>query len=89
MKALENRTKKWRKPKVHKVMSSQVQLSKRWLVVYDHDGSPVDGCIFMHRKKAELFVFEQKHPEKFRIEQAAIMPVSMAEAFLFGSSHGS
>jgi hypothetical protein len=85
MKTQANRLKKWQKGKVNKIMSDKIQLCKRWVVVYDHDGSLVDGCIFMHRKKAELFVFEQKHPEKFRVEQAALMPVSMAEAFLFGS----
>jgi len=84
MKAQVNRLKKWQKAKVPKIMSTQVQLSKRWLVVYDHDGSPVDGCIFMHKKKAEDYKAAQKSPEKYRVEQAALMPVTMAEALLFG-----
>ena len=86
MKAMQDQKKQWQKRRLHKVTSSDVQLSKRWLVVYDHDGSPVDSCMFMHRQKAEIFVSEQKTPQKYRIEQAALMPIQMAEAFLFGDT---
>ncbi len=81
MRSAADKGKRWR---VTKVQSNEVQLCKRWVVVYDHDGSPVEGCCFMHANKAEAFVAEQKHPEKFRVAQAALMPNAMAEKLLFG-----
>jgi hypothetical protein len=86
MKKSEDRSKIWQKKKLPKVVSSKVQLSKRWLVVYDHDGSPVDGAIFMHKNKADDFRMEKKDPSKYRVEQAAIMPNHMCEEFLFGAT---
>lgn len=59
-----------------------VQPCKRWTVVYDHDGSPVDGCTYVHRSKAEKRMKGMNDPTKFRVEQIAIMSVSVAEKLL-------
>lgn len=81
MKSVHDKHKIWR---VKSVQSSVVQICKRWAVVYRHDGSPVDGAVFMHRNKAEVFLLAQKRPDAYRIEQIAIMSSDMAEHLLFG-----
>jgi len=44
----------------------------RWAVVYDHDGAPVDGAIFVHRPAAERFRSEQSNPRKYRVQRVEI-----------------
>ena len=42
---------------------------KRWIVVYKHDGSPVDGGIFVHRQAAEKFLAKQSNASKLEVKQ--------------------
>lgn len=62
-----------------------VQPCKRWTVVYDHDGSPVDGCTYIHKDKAIKRMNGMHDPKLFRVERIAIMGIAMAEK-LIGSS---
>lgn len=59
-----------------------VQLCKRWCVVYAHDGSPMDGCLYIHKDKAEKRLKGADGTEKFKVERVAIMSVEMAERLL-------
>jgi hypothetical protein len=59
-----------------------VQPCKRWTVVHAHDGSPVDGCTYVHKDKAEKRMQGMADPAKFRIERIAIMSIAIAEALL-------
>lgn len=59
-----------------------VQLCKRWCVVYEHDGSPMDGCLYVHKDKAEKRIKGADKPGKFRVERVAIMSAEMAERLL-------
>lgn len=65
----------------------QVLPCKRWAVVYDHDGAPVDGNLYIHKAKAESRLSGFTHPEKMRVEQVAVMSAQMAEA-LMRQAHG-
>ena len=60
----------------------QVLPSKRWLVVYDHDGSPVDAGMFANKAQAIKMASAMKRPEKYRVEQVAVMSAAMAERLL-------
>jgi len=44
-------------------------LFKRWIVVYKHDGSPVDFALFVHKSKAELFRQIQSNADKLEVRQ--------------------
>lgn len=59
-----------------------VQLCKRWCVVYAHDGSPIDGCLYVHKDKAEKRLKGADSTEKFKVERVAVMSVEMAERLL-------
>ena len=52
---------------------------KRWCVVYDHDGAPVDGNLYVHKFKAEKRLSASTKEKKLRVEQVAVMSVEMAE----------
>lgn len=39
---------------------------KRWCVVFKHDKSPLDECLFIHKSKAELKMNEM--PNKTKLE---------------------
>jgi len=62
-----------------------VQPCKRWAVVYDHDGAPVEGCTYIHKDKAVKRMKGMHDPSLFRVERIAIMSIAMAEK-LIGSS---
>ena len=59
-----------------------VQPCKRWTVVHDHDGSPVDGCTYVHKDKAQKRMAGMSSPEKFRVERIAIMSIAIADRLL-------
>lgn len=59
-----------------------VQICKRWCVVYSHDGSPMDGCLYVHKSKAEKRLKGADKADKFKVEQVAVMSVEMAERLL-------
>jgi len=40
--------------------------------VYDHDGAPLDGAIFVQKPAAERVRREQKHPAKYRVQRMVI-----------------
>jgi|DEB0MinimDraft_3_1074331.scaffolds.fasta_scaffold267179_2 hypothetical protein len=56
--------------------------SKRWVVVFDHDGSPVEGWMYVHKHKAESQISKCKNPHKYRVEQVAIMGVDLANSLM-------
>lgn len=60
--------------------------SKRWVVVFDHDGSPVEGWMYVHKHKAEQQVNNAKNKNKYRVEEVAIMSVDLANSLM--GSHG-
>jgi len=42
---------------------------KRYVVCFYHDGSPVDGLLFTHQKKAFDAVREMKKPQNFVVNK--------------------
>lgn len=60
--------------------------SKRWCVVHDHDGSPMDGCLYIHKAKAVKRKEGATNPEKFRVEMVAVMSAEMADSLM--KTHG-
>jgi len=55
---------------------------KRWCVVHDHDGSPMDGCLYVHKSKAIKRQQGATNPEKFRVEMVAVMSADMADLLM-------
>lgn len=51
----------------------KVQPCKRWVVVFSHDGQPVEGWMYVHKIKAEQQVNKAKDPTKYRVEQVSII----------------
>ena len=45
---------------------------KRWVVVYKHDHSPVDGGLFIHKAAAELFKASQHNALKLMVVQFSL-----------------
>lgn len=64
----------------------------RWAVVYAHHKMPIDGCLYVHRAKANKRRFGCANPEKFEVVEVAVMPVDVAHrmiAALPGAENGS
>jgi hypothetical protein len=59
-----------------------IQPCKRWTVVHVHDGSPVDGCTYIHKDKAQKRMDGMSNPSLFSVERIAIMSISTAERLL-------
>lgn len=51
----------------------RVQPCKRWIVVYSHDGQPVEGWMYVHKSKAEQQANNGKNKGKYRVEQVSIV----------------
>jgi hypothetical protein len=51
----------------------KVQPCKRWIVVFSHDGQPVEGWMYVHKAKAEQQANKCKNPHKYRVEQVSII----------------
>lgn len=47
--------------------------SKRWIVVFAHDGQPVEGWMYVHKHKAEEQASKAKNKDKYRVEQVSII----------------
>jgi hypothetical protein len=47
--------------------------SKRWVVVFSHDGQPVEGWMYVHKHKAEEQASKSKNKDKYRVEQVSII----------------
>lgn len=62
-------------------------LCTRWAVVYAHDKMPVDGCLYVHRAKANKRRLDCARPEKFEVVEVAVMPVEFAHRMIL-SLHG-
>lgn len=54
----------------------------RWAVVYIHDKMPIDGCLYVHRSKANKRKFGCANPEKFEVIEVAVMPVEFAHKII-------
>jgi len=46
---------------------------KRWVVVFAHDGQPVEGWMYVHKHKAEEQAAKTKNKDKYRVEQISII----------------
>lgn len=62
-----------------------VQPCTRWVVVYAHDGQPVEGWMYVHKHKAEQQAAKAP-PGKFRVEQVCIVPKALMDHLLQGAS---
>jgi hypothetical protein len=47
----------------------RLSLFKRWVIVYKHDKSPVDGGVFIHKPAAEKFLAAQHNKLKLEVKQ--------------------
>lgn len=54
----------------------------RWAVVYDHDSMPIEGTLYVHKAKANKRRAGLQNPEKFRVEEVAVMPVAIAHRII-------
>lgn len=54
----------------------------RWAVVYAHDKMPVDGCLYVHRAKANKRKLDCANPEKHEVVEVAVMPVEVAHRMI-------
>ena len=57
-----------------------VQPCKRWVVVFAHDGQPVEGWMYVHKHKAEQQA--AKKPDKYRVEQVCIVSSATMDEIL-------
>lgn len=60
----------------------KVQPCKRWVVVYSHDGQPVEGWMYVHKVKAEQQIAKAKDTSKYRVEQISILGSDMMDTIL-------
>lgn len=58
----------------------KVQPCKRWSVVYNHDGQPVDGWQFVHKRAATRRA--EKKPDVYRVEQVCIIAAETMDEIL-------
>lgn len=54
----------------------------RWAVVYKHDQMPIDGCLYVHRSKANKRKLGCANPEKFEVVEVAVMPLEVAHRII-------
>lgn len=59
-----------------------ITMCRRWAVVFDHDGSPLDGCIFNHKPAAVKALKAQPNNERLRIERVCILSDAVVEELL-------
>lgn len=59
-----------------------VQPCKRWVVVFAHDGQPVEGWMYVHKVKAEQQIAKCKTPNKYRVEQISIVSSTVMDSIL-------
>ncbi len=57
------------------------QACTRWVVVYTHDGQPVEGWMYVPKHKAEQQVQNGK-PGKYRVEEVCIVPKRLMDHLL-------
>lgn len=55
---------------------------KRWVVVFAHDGQPVEGWMYVHKVKAEQQIAKCKNKEKYRVEQIAVLSADIMDQLL-------
>ena len=58
---------------------------KRWTVVYKHDQSPVEECLYVHKAHAIKKHNSLKNKDKCEIKQIALMNQEFAEYLSKGS----
>jgi hypothetical protein len=54
----------------------------RWAVVHRHDGMPVEGGLYTHKKKANTRLFSCAQPDKFDVVELAVLPLELAHRLL-------
>lgn len=58
-----------------------VQACTRWVVVFAHDGQPVEGWMYVHKHKAEQQV-KNAPAGKYRVEEVCIVPKRLMDHLL-------
>jgi hypothetical protein len=61
---------------------TEATICRRWIVAFDHDGSPVDGCIFISKPAADAAVKSMKRPEKYRVRRVCILSDEVVDNLL-------
>jgi len=56
--------------------------SKRWVVVFDHDGQPVEGWMYVHKHKAQQQIEKCKNKNKYRVEEVCIISADAMDELL-------
>lgn len=51
----------------------------RWSVLHRHDGSPVDGCGYIHKDKAVKRLRGMSSPEHYEVGRVVLMSEATAE----------
>ena len=54
----------------------------RWAVVHNHDSMPIEGTLYVHQAKANKRRAGLQSPDKFRVEEVAVMPVDVARRLI-------
>lgn len=57
------------------------QACSRWVVVFAHDGQPVEGWMYVHKHKADQQAANAKDG-KYRVEEVCIVPRPVMEHLL-------
>jgi len=52
---------------------TEATICRRWIVAFEHDGSPVDGCIFISKPAAEAALKALKRPSKYTVKRVCIL----------------
>ena len=60
----------------------------RWSVLHRHDGSPVEGCNYIHKAKAVQRMRGMCHPEHYEVGKVVVMSESAAEKVAAALSRG-
>jgi hypothetical protein len=57
-------------------------LCTRWSVLYKHDKTPIEGCLYIHKAKAEKRMLGMKNPENFEVGQICVLPQEVMNRIL-------
>lgn len=60
----------------------------RWSVLHRHDGSPVEGCGYIHKDKAVKRLRGMSNPEHYEIGRVVMMSEDVAEKIAAALARG-
>lgn len=52
----------------------QTRKFERWVVVFAHDGAPVDSCLFAGKPQAEKARRKMKSPDRYDVVKMVLEP---------------